>query len=283
VSRLPPWLRVRAPSTDALERLQPYLKGAHTVCESAQCPNRGDCFGHGTATFMLLGDICTRNCGFCAVKGGSPQPPDLDEPERIARAIAGLGLNYAVLTSVTRDDLPDGGAGAFAATLQAVHAARPEALVETLVPDFQGDDLALQTVLAARPAVLNHNLETVPRLYPLVRPQAVYDRSVRLLARVKELYPAMPTKSGLMLGLGETEAEVLDVMRDLRAAACDLLTLGQYLRPSAAHLPVVEYLPPPVFEAYRRQGEEMGFAFVASGPLVRSSYAAAEGYQHLKW
>jgi lipoic acid synthetase len=232
---------------------------------------------------MLLGDVCTRNCGFCAVPGGSPPPPDLEEPQRIARSIAGLGLTYAVLTSVTRDDLPDGGAGVFAATLRSIHTTQPSALVEVLVPDFQGDDNALAKVLAARPAVLNHNLETVPRLYPVVRPQAIYERSLRLLARVKELCPPMPTKSGLMLGLGETEDETLAVMRDLRAAGCDLLTLGQYLRPSAAHLSVAEYLPPQVFEAYRRKGQEMGFAFVASGPLVRSSYAAAEAYQHLHW
>jgi lipoyl synthase len=274
---------VRAPSTDALERLRPYLQGAHTVCESAQCPNRGDCFSHGAATFMLLGDVCTRNCGFCAVTSGVPALPDPTEPELIARAIAGLGLRYAVLTSVTRDDLPDGGAGVFAAALRVIHSASPGCRVETLIPDFQGDGASLQTVLEAKPAVLNHNLETVPRLYPQVRPQATYARSLRLLAKVKELRPATPTKSGLMLGLGETEAEVIAVMRDLRSAGCDLLTLGQYLRPSLAHLPVAEYLPPEVFDVYQRRGLEMGFAYVASAPLVRSSYAAAEAYQYLRW
>ncbi len=281
MTRLPDWLRVRAPSTDALERLRPYLQGTHTVCESAQCPNRGRCFGEGTATFMLLGDVCTRNCGFCAVRSGQPAPLDPAEPERVARAVAGLGLRYTVLTSVTRDDLPDGGASVFAAAIRAVRELSPSTNVEVLVPDFQGSEAALRTVIEAGPGVLNHNLETVPRLYPQVRPQADYRRSLALLARAHHLSPDLPTKSGLMLGLGEMPDEVRAVMDDLLAAGCRVLTLGQYLRPSLAHLPVARYLPPEEFEEYRRQGEGMGFAYVASGPLVRSSFHAAEAYQGL--
>lgn len=278
---MPPWLTVRAPSVDSLRQMKPYLSdlGLHTVCESAMCPNIGQCFGKRTATFMILGDVCTRACRFCAVAKGKPAPLDPAEPTKVAEAVAGLGLRHAVITSVTRDDLLDGGAGAFAETIRAIHERAPGTIVEVLIPDFGGDRESLRMVVEAAPEIINHNLETVPRLYATVRPQAVYPRSLELLRRVKELNPAIPTKSGLMLGLGETRDEVLAVMDDLRGIDCDMLTLGQYLRPSQWHLEVVEFITPEAFAEYRQIAEDKGFKSVASAPLVRSSFNAAEVFE----
>ncbi|NLG84566.1 MAG: lipoyl synthase [Firmicutes bacterium] len=277
-ARLPSWLRVRSPLGEATGRVREVLKKYHlnTVCQSAACPNAGQCFAEGTATFMILGRECTRDCRFCAVRPGQPGPPNPTEPERVAAAARELGLRHVVVTSVTRDDLPDGGAGHFAATITAIREAVPEATVEVLTPDFGGDPKAVAAVVAAGPDVYNHNLETVPRLYPIVRPGADYRRSLALLRRVKELQPAMRTKSGLMVGLGETEEEILAVLADLRAAGCEMLTIGQYLRPSRDHLPVAEYVPPERFAAWAEEARAMGFSYAAAGPLVRSSYHAGE-------
>ncbi len=249
-------------------------KGLHTVCEEAACPNLGECWGQGTATFLILGSRCTRNCAFCNIPAGAPQPVDQEEPVRVAEAVAAMGLGHAVITSVTRDDLPDGGAEFFAATIQNIRLRAPGCTVEVLIPDFQGSREALTVVMEARPEVLNHNLETVPRLYPRIRPQAVYGRSLSLLKAAKGMHPGGLTKSGLMVGLGESREEVLAVMRDLRAAGCDLLTIGQYLSPSASHAPVERYWEPGEFESLREEGEALGFNSVQSGPLVRSSYHA---------
>ncbi len=248
----------------------------HTVCEEARCPNQHYCFAKPTAAFLILGNSCTRNCGFCSVEHRLPLPLDMLEPERVAEAAADMQLQYVVITSVTRDDLSDGGAGHFAATIAAVRRCLPDARIEVLIPDFQGDASALQTVLGARPDVLNHNVETVPKLYPLVRPQARYERSLALLRRAKELSPEVRTKSGLMVGLGEQFIEVISVLGDLRAADCDEVTIGQYLRPTKKHLPVVEYIHPNVFAEYQRDAIGLGFRFVSSGPLVRSSMNAGE-------
>ncbi|MEK7847905.1 MAG: lipoyl synthase [Chloroflexota bacterium] len=277
LQRLPDWLRLRAPPPGAVERMGDLTAGLglHTVCESARCPNQGECFAQGTATFLLLGDTCTRACSFCAVASGHPSPPDPAEPERIVEAVRRLGLDYVVLTSVTRDDLPDGGAAHFATTIRALHACWPSLPVEVLVPDFRGCLHALHTVVAARPAVLAHNLETVPRLYPAVRPGASFSGSLELLRRAGGMDAGLRTKSGLMLGLGEEGAEVLWAMAQLREAGCHCLTLGQYLQPSPRHHPVVRFVPPEEFEEYRHIAEGMGFRGVASGPLVRSSYHAA--------
>lgn len=274
----PPWLTVKAPQPGTLEGLQNLFKSLalHTICEGAACPNAGECFAHRTATFLILGDTCTRGCRFCNVPGGRPLPPDPAEPENLARAVATLGLKHVVITSVTRDDLPDGGAGHFAACIAAIHRLCPETSVEVLVPDFQGDREAVRTVLAAGVSVFGHNVETVPSLYRKVRPGADYRRSLAVLAMAKELDPTVITKSGLMLGLGETEAEVRQVLLDLRAAGCDILTIGQYLQPSAEHLPIVRYVPPEEFARWEKEGYALGFAFVASGPFVRSSYRASE-------
>jgi len=250
----------------------------HTICESARCPNRPKCFAEGTATFMILGDICTRNCTFCAVKCGKPQAPDPQEPEHIVEAVNKLRLRYVVITSVTRDDLPDGGSSHFAQTTNAIHKYDPNIMVEVLIPDFKGSRSALQTVIDAFPAVLNHNVETVPRLYPEVRPQAKYQRSLKLLKQAKLFDSRLLTKSGLMLGLGESRHEVIEVMADLRQASCDVLTIGQYLQPSLKHHNLVRYIPPEEFEEYQNMGREMGFVSVISGPLVRSSFHAAEMY-----
>jgi lipoic acid synthetase len=239
------------------------------------CPNIGECWNQRSATFMLLGDTCTRSCGFCAVKTGRPGAIDGLEPERVADAIARLNLRYAVITSVNRDDVPDGGSHIFAATIRAVRQRLPRCRLEVLIPDFKGNWDALAEVVEAAPDVLNHNMESIARLYDKVRPQAKYERSLELLARVKQLGPAMRTKSGLMVGLGETVPELLHTLRDLRQVTCDLLTIGQYLRPSAKHLPVVRYYPPDTFDELKRRGEAMGFAHVEAGPLVRSSYHAA--------
>jgi len=248
----------------------------HTVCESAACPNVGECWNQRTATFMLLGNVCTRRCGFCAVGKGAPLPIDYDEPRRVAEAVAAMGLKFAVITSVNRDDRSDGGAEIFAMVIRAIRDRIPGCGVEVLIPDFQGSHDAVETVMEAGPDVLNHNTETVPRLYRQVRLGARYERSLDVLAHAKRMRPATPTKSGLMLGLGEMPDEVIQVMRDLRAHHVDILTLGQYLRPSPKHLPIVRYVTPAEFVEFRRAGEAMGFAHVESGPLVRSSYHAAD-------
>lgn len=276
----PEWLKVMPKSSAANDAVLSMLRtlGLHTVCEEASCPNRGECFSRKTATFMILGSHCTRHCRFCAVNKECPEPVDPDEPSRVADAVRQLGLAHVVITSVTRDDLPDGGAEHFARTIQTVRASMPDCppTVEVLIPDFQGNGDALSIVVEAKPDVLNHNIETVPRLYPTVRPEADYQRSLDLLGRVKKIKPQILTKSGIMVGLGETPEEVIQVMHDLRSADCDLLTIGQYLAPSKNHLPVVAYIHPDQFESYKRQAEAIGFRHVASGPLVRSSYHADE-------
>ncbi len=273
----PDWLKVRFPAGDRYHRIKSLLgeHELHTVCEEARCPNIGECFNSGTATFMILGDVCTRACGFCAVTTGRPeQGLDWLEPMRVARAVRTLGLEYVVITAVNRDDQPDGGAPIFAGCINAIRRDSCNVRVEVLIPDFMGNWDALTTVVQARPFVLNHNIETVPRLYGHVRPKARYTRSLELLRRAKEMTASMLTKSGLMVGLGETPDEVFDVMSDLRASGVDLLTIGQYLRPSESHLPVVRYWPPDEFEPFVTLGRELGFRNVAAGPLVRSSYRA---------
>jgi len=282
--RKPPWLKKRIPPFQDLQKVKSILDGAelHTVCEEARCPNLGECFCGGTATFLILGRICTRNCGFCAVEHGISAPADGTEPEKVAHAVRKMGLQYVVITSVTRDDLFDGGASLFAKTIQAIRASNPKIKVEVLIPDFQGDLSSLKAVLKECPDVLNHNVETISRLYPEVRPQANYKRSLDLLRKSKELHPDISTKSGFMLGLGETENEVLELLRDLRQAGCDFLTIGQYLQPRKDRLPVVRYVPPEEFEEYKRIGEEMGFRAVASGPFVRSSFHAFEMFKTIQ-
>jgi lipoic acid synthetase len=278
VNPRPDWLRAPAPAGANYQELKA-LAGAmrlHTVCESAACPNVGECWNQRTATFMILGNVCTRRCGFCAVQKGGPLPVDYDEPRRVAEAVAALGLEYAVITSVNRDDRKDGGAELFAMVVRAIRERVPGCKVEVLIPDFQGSHAAMDVVLEAAPDVMNHNIETVPRLYRQVRLGARYERSLDILAYSHRARPDVPTKSGLMLGLGETDAEVLEVMRDLRAHDVEILTLGQYLRPSPKHLPIIRYVTPPEFAALRRAGEEMGFRHVESGPLVRSSYHASK-------
>lgn len=277
----PVWLRAPAPVGENYRDLKSLITdlGLHTVCESAACPNIGDCWNRRTATFMILGNVCTRRCGFCAVQKGAPLAVDWDEPRRVAEAAAVMGLRYAVVTSVNRDDRKDGGALLFAQTIEAIRERIPGCRVEVLVPDFQGSREAMKIVMDARPDCLNHNTETVPRLYRQVRLGARYERSLDMLAYAKSLAPDIPTKSGLMLGLGETMDEVLAVMRDLRKSNVDILTLGQYLRPTVKHLPVIRYVTPDEFAALRSAGMEMGFAHVEAGPLVRSSYHADEGAQ----
>jgi lipoic acid synthetase len=274
--RLPEWLKVRFPAGERYGQIRGLLRGQdlHTVCEEAHCPNIGECFNNGTATFMILGDTCTRSCGFCAVTSGRPQGLDLLEPYRLAATVDLLGLDYVVITSVNRDDQPDGGAGIFAACIRAIRARRPRCQVEVLIPDFLGDREALATVVEARPFVLNHNIETVPRLYRRVRPKARYERSLALLAAVKEMDAGMLSKSGMMLGLGETREEVRQVLADLRGAGCDVVTIGQYLRPSQKHLPVERFVPPEEFAEIAAEGMRLGFRHVEAGPLVRSSYHA---------
>jgi lipoic acid synthetase len=276
----PKWLRAHAPVGENYRELKELIAGLklHTVCESAACPNVGECWNRRTATFMILGNVCTRRCGFCAVQKGGPLPVDYDEPRRVAEAVAILGLNYAVVTSVNRDDRKDGGAELFRLTIEAIRERIPGCKVEVLVPDFQGSHDAMKMVMDARPDVLNHNTETVPRLYRQVRLGARYERSLDMLRHAKHLSPATPVKSGLMLGLGELREEVLTVMRDLKAHGVDILTLGQYLRPSAKHLPIVCYIAPAEFAEYKKAGAEMGFAHVEAGPLVRSSYHADDSH-----
>jgi lipoic acid synthetase len=275
----PQWLRAPAPAGENYHDLKSLIERLrlHTVCESAACPNVGECWNHRTATFMILGNVCTRRCGFCAVQKGAPLPVDYDEPRRVAEAVAAMGLRFAVITSVNRDDRADGGAELFALVIRAIRDRVPGCGVEVLVPDFQGSHEAVDTVLGAVPDVFNHNTETVPRLYRQVRLGARYERSLDVLQYAARRAPQTPTKSGLMLGLGETAAEVLAVMRDLRDHGVGILTLGQYLRPSPKHLPIVRYVPPGEFDELRQAGREMGFVHVESGPLVRSSYHAAEG------
>ncbi len=276
--RKPEWIRARFPGGERFMEVKRLLReqGLHSVCEEARCPNIGECFNAGTATFMILGDVCTRACGFCDVTSGRPAGLDLLEPLRLARTVETLGLDYAVITSVNRDDLPDGGAGIFAGCIRAIRQRSPDVQVEVLIPDFEGNWDALRTVVEARPVVLNHNTETVPRLYRRVRPKAVYTRSLELIQRVKEIDPAMTTKSGVMVGLGETFEEVVQTMADLRERDCDLLTIGQYLRPSSKHLPVERYWHPDEFAALTEEGRRLGFRHVEAGPLVRSSYHAGE-------
>ena len=274
----PDWLRVRAPGGENYRDVKSLVRSLrlHTVCESARCPNVGECWNHRTATFMILGNVCTRRCGFCAVEKGAPLPVDYDEPGRVADAAAALGLRYAVITSVNRDDRKDGGAELFALTIRAIRERIPACKVEVLIPDFQGSHPAMDMVLDAAPDVLNHNLETVPRLYRQARIGARYERSLEILSYAKTTRPAIPTKSGIMVGLGETMDETLAAMRDLRDHQVDILTVGQYLRPSEQHLPVARYVTPAEFDGIRHAGREMGFTHVESGPLVRSSYHAAD-------
>src|SRR5215470_5454183 len=273
----PDWLRVKFFGGERYQNLKRLMRtlDLHTVCESARCPNMGECWEHGAATFMILGDICTRACGFCAVPSGKPAgPPDKDEPYRVADAVAKMGLRYAVVTSVNRDDQPDGGAQIFARTIEEIRNRVPGCKVEVLIPDFRGDWNALETVLAAKPDVLNHNTETVPRLYRQVRKGAVYERSLELLRRSKAGHPEIPTKTGMMLGLGEERQEVLSTIEELARQGTNILTLGQYLQPTREHLPVVRYVHPDEFREYKLLGQAMGFKHVESGPLVRSSYHA---------
>jgi len=274
--RRPPWLRVRAPTGETYHWLRRLMRTQHlhTVCEEAHCPNIGECWSHRTATFLVLGDTCTRNCRFCNVKTGRPAPLDPDEPEHVAQAVQALDLEHAVITSVDRDDLPDGGAAVFAAIIRRIRALQPGCTVEVLIPDFRGQIEPLKVVMDERPDILNHNVETVPRLFRAVQPQCRYAWSLAVLRNAKTLWPEALTKSGLMVGLGETPDEILAVMRDLRQIDVDILTVGQYLQPTKQHLPIARYYTPAEFETLRERGMEMGFRWVESGPLVRSSYNA---------
>ncbi len=272
----PDWLKVRLPTGPTYENLRRLMrsKELHTVCEEAHCPNMAECWGAGTATFMILGDTCTRSCGFCAVKSGRPGVVDAEEPRRVGEAVAQMALGHAVVTSVNRDELPDGGAEIFAETIREIRRQSPATTVEVLIPDFVGRPESLDLVLAARPEILNHNVETVPRLYPRVRPQARYERSLEVLRRTKQRAPELVCKSGIMVGLGETHDEVIATMRDIAAQGTDILTVGQYLRPSPVHLPIERYWTPSEFDGLRDEGMTMGFRHVEAGPLVRSSYHA---------
>jgi lipoic acid synthetase len=274
----PPWLKVRAPGSPNYLRLKSLMRELelHTVCEDARCPNIGECWNHGTATFMILGDVCTRACAYCAVAHGRPAVVDQDEPRRVATAIQRLSLNYVVVTSVDRDDLADGGASIFAATVRETRARLPECRIEVLIPDFQGDADALRVVLDARPDILNHNTETVPRLYRMARSGGRYTRTLELLDRARRYVPDVPTKTGLMVGLGEELDELVDTFRDLREVGCQILTIGQYLRPSPQHAPMARYYHPDEFRRLKEVALDLGFVHVESGPLVRSSYHAHE-------
>jgi lipoyl synthase len=280
-ARKPDWLTVKLPTARAYREIKSLIaeNELHTVCESAACPNRGECWSSGTATLMILGNVCTRSCGFCNIKTGKPTELDLDEPRRVSEAVRKLNLKYVVITSVNRDELEDGGAAVWAETIRQIRANSPRTQIEVLIPDFCGKWDALRTVLDAGPDVLNHNVETVPRLYPQVRPQAIFARSIELLSIAKSR--GFTTKSGLMLGLGETSREVIEVLKALRKAACNLVTIGQYLQPSPAHLPVARFVAPPEFEDLQRTGIAMGFENVFAGPLVRSSYHAEEQSSHM--
>ena len=274
----PDWLKVRAPGSENYLRLKGLMRtlGLHTVCEEANCPNIGECWHHGTATFMILGDTCTRSCGYCNVIHGTPEPPDRNEPANVASAVHAMSLAHVVVTSVDRDDLPDFGASHFARTIAETRARIPACRIEVLIPDFKGDEAALRTVLNARPDVLNHNIETVPRLYRMARPGGRYARALELFERARAYAPDVPTKSGLMVGLGEEWDEVVQTLRDLRSAGCRIVTIGQYLRPSLANMPMTRYYAPAEFAELKRIGLDLGFAHVESGPLVRSSYHAHE-------
>jgi len=279
----PDWLKIRIPAPEVVEEISALMRGKKlvTVCEEAKCPNLNECWGlHRTATFMLMGDICTRHCGFCSVGKGKPGGLDPEEPQRVAEAVASLALKFAVVTSVNRDDLPDGGAAHFAKTIQWIHSLNEGCGVEVLIPDFRGDEDALKAILAVRPEVLNHNVETVPHLYKRVRPDADYEQSMTVLGRAAKhrdtTQPDLRTKSGIMVGLGETPEQVLELMKDWRAASVNIATLGQYLPPTGSHLPMHRYVEPAEFDMYRQKGMEMGFQRVESGPLVRSSYHAME-------
>jgi len=275
----PPWLKVRFRGGRNFHELDNTVRELrlHTVCESARCPNLGECWEHRTATFMILGNICTRSCGFCAVPSGKPlAPPEQDEPARVAEAVRRMGLRYAVVTSVNRDDQPDGGAGIFARTIEEIRRCVPDCKIEVLVPDFRGNWEALALLMAARPDVLNHNVETVPRLYRRVRKGAIYERSLELLGRARRMSPDTPTKTGMMLGLGETRDEVLQAIEEIAAQGTHILTLGQYMQPTPAHLPIERYVHPDEFAEFKRIGEQIGFKHVEAGPLVRSSYHAFE-------
>jgi lipoic acid synthetase len=274
----PAWLKVRAPGSESYVRLKQIMRGMklNTVCEEAHCPNIGECWHHGTATFMILGDVCTRACGYCAVRHGKPNELDLAEPARVAGAVEAMALNYVVITSVDRDDLADGGASIFAGCVREIRARRPGARIEVLIPDFQGKREPLHAVLDAGPDVLNHNTETVPRLYRHARSGGRYTRTLELLARSREYAPRIPTKSGLMVGLGEERDELIEVLRDLRQVGVEILTIGQYLRPTAQHLPMVRYYHPDEFRELKDIALGLGFGHVESGPLVRSSYHAHE-------
>ncbi|WP_227765738.1 lipoyl synthase [Zhaonella formicivorans] len=277
-SRFPAWMKRKLPASANIAATKEILEklGLNTVCQSAICPNMGECFANKTATFMILGNVCTRNCRFCAVEGGHPAVVNPQEAENVAEAAKQLGLRHVVVTSVTRDDLPDGGAGHFAATITAIRKKLPKAVIEVLTPDFKGDETAIKTVTEAKPHIFNHNIETVPRLYPSVRPRADYRRSLNLLDRVKHYGPGIFTKSGLMVGLGESNEEVLQTLQDLRSVGCDIVTIGQYLQPSRRHLEVHEYVSPETFAEYKAIGESLGFKYVASAPFVRSSFNARE-------
>jgi len=278
----PSWLKRRLPTGPDFEQVKALINkgGLHTVCQEAKCPNMWECFSKHTATFMILGSRCTRSCRFCAVAHGPISQPDPEEPSKVAEAARKMGLSYVVITSVTRDDLPDGGAALFASTIQQVRKQNPDALVEVLIPDFQGNGNALKTVLKARPDVLNHNIETVPRLYSTVRPEANYNRSLEVLKKTRQHDQSIPTKSGLMLGLGELPAEISRTLEDLVKAGCSMLTLGQYLQPSKQHLQVERFVPPEEFDNWRKTALEIGFSQVAGGPFVRSSYHAKELFQN---
>jgi lipoic acid synthetase len=280
----PEWLKVRAPGSESYHRLKGLMRtlGLHTVCEEANCPNIGECWNHGTATFMILGDTCTRSCGYCNVTHGTPKPADLDEPVKVASAIHAMELAYVVITSVDRDDLPDCGASHFAQTILETRHRLPRCRIEVLIPDFKGDEAALRVVLDAGPDILNHNIETVPRLYRTARPGGRYDRALQVLERSRTSAPGIPTKSGLMVGLGEEWQEVVATLRDLRSVGCQIVTIGQYLRPSLANLPLARYYSPSEFAELKRLALDMGFGHVESGPLVRRSYHAHEQVEALE-
>lgn len=274
--RRPEWIRAKLPYGENYTRLLGLMRGKqlHTVCEEAHCPNLGECWGRGTATFMILGEVCTRSCGFCAVKTGKPTVLDTDEPRRVAEAVASMKLRHVVITSVNRDELKDGGASIFAETIRQIRIRDPKCRIEILIPDFKGENVAMDIVVDAAPDILNHNLETVPRLYSVVRPQAKYERSLEVLSYFKE--HGLVTKTGVMVGIGEKPEEILEVMKDMRKSNVDILTVGQYLQPTKEHLPIDRYVTPDEFMMYKQRGLEMGFKYVESGPLVRSSYHADE-------
>lgn len=284
VTKKPPWIKVKGPSEKCLSDMKSMLDSLnlHTVCESAICPNVGTCFAKGTATFMILGNNCTRNCGFCSVKHGTPLPVDPEEPLHVAQAANMLNLKHVVITSVTRDDLPDGGAKQFAETIHQINQLLPDASTDVLIPEVRGLKENLKIVIDAKPTILAHNLETVPRLYKTARQYSNYETSLKILGWAKEIDPTIYTKSGLMLGLGETREEVLKTMEDLRRVTCDFLTIGQYLRPTPENIEVVEYIHPDIFTQYKEEGKRMGFRYIASAPFVRSSFHAEEALKYIK-